>query len=460
VAGQVTSSSASRRAWIVARVALFVCLSWFYVQAATEHARVVNVSRARADQSSYLWDAVAVFGNWHGQQPPELVGERNRMPLYPAFLALFYDPSLSPDEFFEVGKRWNIRLSLVLLALLWAIFAWHLPPLVSTNLTLVVAFGYFVFKAGYVQAELLYYSLLFAAFLACCNLLKRRDRAPSLILGVLAGVLAGLAHLTKAAVLPLVVIFLAVYGVRELACLVRGDRPSRVAWRAVAGVAFVACFLGVLYPYISTSKRVFGHYFYNVNTTFYVWYDDWPDASVGTYQHGDGVGWPDMPPDQIPSMAKYWRTHSMGQMLSRVGGGFVEMAVVSYERFWYLQFFVLYAGFALILIATCWRPFCAMIRSNAAVAAFVLLSAVTYLVAVAFYQPISGSTTRMLLALATPLLFVLSYFFARAPFDQAHWRVAGVTVTPAHFHLLVFATMGLDLAFVLPTRLLADFTGY
>ena len=149
----------------------------------------------------------------------------------------------------------------------------------------------------------------------------------------------------------------------------------------------------------SAAARVFGHYFYNVNTAFDVWYDDWPDASVGTYQHGDGVGWPKMPPDEIPSARKYWRTHSVGQILSRVGGGLAEMATISYRRFWYLKYVVLYVAFALILMATCWRPF-------------------------------------------------------------HEWKVAGVTLTPAHFHFIVFATIALDLVFTLPTRLLADFTGY
>ena len=50
----------------------------------------------------------------------------------------------------------------------------------------------------------------------------------------------------------------------------------------------------MLSPYLRTNKTVFGRYFYNVNTTFYVWYDDWPQASVGTIKHGDDVGWPKM----------------------------------------------------------------------------------------------------------------------------------------------------------------------
>ena len=63
----------------------------------------------------------------------------------------------------------------------------------------------------------------------------------------------------------------------------------------------VFTFLAVEYPHISNSKRIYGHYFYNVNSTFYIWYDSWDDVMQGTRVHGDRVGWPDMPEDQIPS---------------------------------------------------------------------------------------------------------------------------------------------------------------
>lgn len=456
---------------LVARIALLLGLAWFYLLGATQHARVVNLSRARADQSGYQRDAVAVYKNRHGQNPPMLIGERNRMPVYAAFLALFYDPSLSPEQFFEVGKRWNIRLSLLLLALLGVIFRRHLPPLVSTNLTLFVAFGYFVFKAGYMQAELLFYFLIFITFLASCYLLKRRGPAASVGLGILAGLLAALAHLTKAAMLPLMAIFLAVYGIREVALLIRSWRQhepgsrrgalTRFAWRAAAAALVVACFLGALYPYISNSKRVFGHYFYNVNTTFYIWYDDWPLASVGTYSHGDGVGWPKMLPGEIPSMRKYWRRHTVRQIVDRVADGFADMVNVSYRTYWYMKYVALYVVFALVLIATNWRPFTRMIRENAAIFLFMLLYAVVYLAAIAFYKPTSDTgTARFLLAHVAPLMFVLSYFFSRPPFCRTQWTVAGVTLTPVHFHLAVLATMGLDLTFTLWPRLMTTYGGF
>ena len=76
-----------------------------------------------------------MYANWHGRQPPVVIGERNRMPLYAGYLALFYHRDLSDPAFFEVAKRANIYLSLALLVLLAVIFFRELPPLAATNLT-------------------------------------------------------------------------------------------------------------------------------------------------------------------------------------------------------------------------------------------------------------------------------------------------------------------------------------
>jgi len=102
----------------MAATLLFAALAAFYYVGATEHARVINVSRVRADQSGYLWDAVGVYGGRHGA-PAGLIGERNRMPVYPWLLSWLYDPAMTPDQFFLVAKAWNIRLSLVLLVAMW-----------------------------------------------------------------------------------------------------------------------------------------------------------------------------------------------------------------------------------------------------------------------------------------------------------------------------------------------------
>ena len=298
--------------WLIARLVLFIALGWFYVEGATEHARTVNTSKARGDQSGYLWDAQRIHANWQGATPQKLVGERMRMPLYPAYLALFYDRSLSDPEYFQVAIVWNIRLSLALLAVFAVLVSFHLPPLVSTNLTLIVAFGYFVFKAGYSQPELLFYFLFFVTFLACWHLMRRAPSPANILLGVLAGALAGLAHLTKAMMPAFIGVFLAVYGGREVVYLlsawrrgdVKRDALVRAGWRAAAAGAMVACFFGVVFPYIANSKRVFGDYFFNHNTNYYIWYDDGGAARAEMLPLTDDEGRLSMPLASRPSLRK------------------------------------------------------------------------------------------------------------------------------------------------------------
>ncbi len=449
----------------LAIVAAVVGLVVFYHAGATEHARMVNTERTRADQSGYLWDAVAIHTDRHGG-PSTLIGERNRMPVYPWLLSWLYDPAMTPDQFFAVAKAWNIRASLILLAAFAAIAFRRLPPLVATNFVLSVAFGYYMFKAGYAQVELLFYFLQFATFLACCALLRSDGPKRTIAIAVLAGVLAALSHLSKAAMLPFAGLVLLVCGLRALAPVVRPrDYPDgatrRLAiTRAGAALVFVATFLLVLSPYLLNSKKHFGHYFYNVNSTFYVWYDDWPAASMGTYRDGDGVGWPTTPPDRIPSARTYLRDHTAGQIARRLYNGFAEMIAVSYTRLWYFKLTLMYGALALLLIVRGWRPFVAMVREAPAVFGFVGLYAVVYSAAVAFYQPISGTSLRMLLAHLAPFLFAVSALSAHAQFRDLTWTVAGVTVSSRHFHLLLLVTILLDVVFVQWGRLMSQFAGY
>jgi hypothetical protein len=66
----------------------------------------------------------------------------------------------------------------------------------------------------------------------------------------------------------------------------------------------------------------------------------------------------------------------------------------------------------------------------------------------------------MLLVHVAPLLFVLSCLFARAPFSDTTWRIAGRPLGVRHFHALVTAVVAFDLLFLLWPRLMRDFAGY
>jgi hypothetical protein len=444
----------------VLRVALLVALAVFYVVAATEHASRVNTFKARGDQSGYLGDGQDVYANWHGATPPIVIGQRNRMPLYAAFLAAFWSPAWSDDDFFTKAKIWNIYLSLALLAVLAVIFAYYLPPLPATNLTLIVAFGYFIFKAGYTQAELLFYFLLFVAFLLFWDILTRpAGRSATLGRATGAGAVAALAHLTKAAILPLVAIFIVAGAVGAFRR--RTTNPKSARAEAAALILVCIAFLLVLSPYLRTSKTVFGRYFYNVNTTFYVWYDDWPQASVGTIKHGDDVGWPKMAAEDLPSASRYWREHTVAQMTSRVAGGFWDMVDRSYKTYWYFKYVILYLACVLAVLTSRRRELKARILANPAAAVFLLLYATVYLFGIAFYAPVSGTgTTRFVIAHLTPLFFVFSLLLASDWLAGAEWRVAGTRVTLQYFHILVFISLIFDIAFVIWPRLMTTYGGF
>jgi hypothetical protein len=445
---------------LIAGVLIVTGLGYYYLAGAIEHANTVNTFKARGDQSAYLAEAKLIYDNWHGVNDPPILQPRNRMPLYPAFLAARYDPKWSDPEFFEHAKRFNIELSMVLLAIVAVVLTRHLPTLPAANLTLIMAFGYFAFKAGYVQSELLFYTLHFLTFVAFWHLLESQPSRATIVYAVLAGVLAALAHLTKAAMLPLAALFLGVYAIDGLVRLIKTRQIPAFGWRFAGCVLFAASFLVVLYPYIANSKRVHGQYFYNLNTSALMWYDNYPQASVEILSYGPD-GWPPGRRSARPGPLKYWREHTIGQIVARFDRGFRDMLVRSHRTFWYLKFVTVYVVCAGLLIASAWSTFRATIRRHAALAVFLFLYAAVYGPAVAFYEPISGTgTIRFLLVHVAPLLFLLSVFFESASFRDRHWTLVGVEIGPPHVHVLLLAIIGLDLTFTLWPRLMTTYGGF
>ncbi len=63
----------------------------------------------------------------------------------------------------------------------------------------------------------------------------------------------------------------------------------------------IATFLAVVFPYIQTSKRIYGQYFYNVNSTFVMWCDSSTEGWNFLNAHGDKDQWRSLPPEQLPS---------------------------------------------------------------------------------------------------------------------------------------------------------------
>src|SRR5947209_713047 len=287
------------------------------------------------DQDAYLGYARHLYESNY-----TVVKDRNRMPVYPFLLSLIYRPGMTEAEFLVRAQTFTVNLSIVLLFLLFLTLRRFFPPLYSLSLVAATAFGVFLYRAGKAQTELLLYFVSFCSFV----LLLQMFTKPRWPLALLAGATAGLAHLTKASVLPALAIWAVVFGVQ-----IFWSEPRR-RWSHLAMLALVVtAFLAVVFPYIQTSKRIYGSYFYNVNSTFVIWFDSSTQAYEFLTAHGDKDEWRKLPADQLPSLRKYWREHSLGQILGRISKGCRDLITHNARAIGYYKFVIVLLFAALLL---------------------------------------------------------------------------------------------------------------
>ncbi|MDB5335479.1 MAG: hypothetical protein JWN70_1098 [Planctomycetaceae bacterium] len=394
---------------LLAYGAIWGLASVLFLWGALQQGHRVNTDRHASDQSAYLG---------HARQLAETnfaaVGDRARMPIYPAVMAFLYRPGLTEDEFFARGKLAGIALAALVAALAAGLFQYHGQVWDTTAATLVAMLTMLAYKAPYCQADVLFYGLSCLLF---CLLLSLLD-TPRWTTAALAGGVGGLAYLTKASVLPAMGLALGLLLIRGCVvwyqqCRQGRPPPGRSGRRQFAihlGCAslVLGCFLLVVFPYIRTSHERFGHYFYNVNSTFYVWYDSWDEVKAGTRAHGDRVGWPDLPPDQIPSLTKYLREHTAQQALTRLARGLVRYTLlVCVYSYGYAEFALLYFALLGVLFwqnrrgLDLWQEW----HRHGSAVLFVGLYFGGYLLLYAWFAPVSTGH-RFVLTLYLPALWL------------------------------------------------------
>ena len=399
------------------RIALFallaVVLIALYLYGANVQLRT-NTDHDAVDQGAYINYAKNLHRSHY-----TYIGGRARMPLYPLLLSVLYvhDPGATEQKIFRGGKWLGVALSLFVLAAILPIFRRYFPWHQSLNLLLILAFGVFVFRAAWVQCELLFYLLNLVAFWLASRLLVR----PGWKLGIVAGAAFALAYLTKASVLPGLALFLFCVALRAITALCGAARARSLKYlhdqgfcsAALSALVCLLFFLGVIFPYIHNSKRIYGHYFYNVSSTFYMWYDSWDEVARGTRAFGDREGWPRMPADQIPSMQKYLREHTPQQMLEREWHGLkIMIQAHTHESYGYVKYVMLYL---LIALATCMltgRSALAMVRKYPLVFVFWVAWPLMHIALYAWFAPVSNAR-RFLLAQFMPFMFTAAYAIHR-----------------------------------------------
>jgi hypothetical protein len=167
-------------------------------------------------------------------------------------------------------------------------------------------------------------------------------------------------------------------------------------------------FLITVFPYIHNSKLVFGHYFYNVNSTFYIWYDSWEQAKQGTRAHGDRVGWPDMPAEEIPNMSKYFREHTSKQIAGRLLDGARSVMINVVNSYGYFKFIVIYLSLFTVAIFWFWQRAREIAISHPFLCLFLMLYFGGYFLLYSWYAPIADSN-RLILSQFIPFMFTISY---------------------------------------------------
>lgn len=392
------------------RTTVLLTLFWLaagsiYVWAALQQKERVNLSPTAGGQYAYLRYSQGVAEEGVTRH----FGDRNRMPLYPALLALTYHEDW--DTFVDRSAWFAIVSSLAVLAGVGLLAYRVLPIWPATAFTLMAGVTVFIHKASFVQAELLYYGLLLASWLLLCRVIRRPD--PAWAAG--AGVVLALTYLTKASALATLVAFVTIQIIYAVVLALRKGtpqvdtppQPSRAGARRalVAAVIVSAVFLAVVYPYISNSKSRFGRYFYNVNSRFFMWCDSWAQAKAFANRYDVSARYPAAPPEDVPGPVNYWRTHSLTQILRRLGHGFRTLGSLALAGK-YLKYLLVIAAFCVLLGVGRRHRLREVRPENWGVVAFSFLLFGGYGIAYAWYAQIAYGD-RFVLSLVLPLTLAL-----------------------------------------------------
>ncbi|MFC2162671.1 hypothetical protein ACFLRF_03240, partial [Candidatus Altiarchaeota archaeon] len=222
------------------------------------------------------------------------------------------------------------------------------------------------------------------------------------------GILLGVLHLTKAGSTPLLLTFIIVCVIKILYLLVReGRRSSKVLKTMIAISLVLTSFLTVIGPYIIESKTHWDSYFHNVNYRLFFLEDD-KDCAKTVRKYGTKFSPQDMPEERIPGPIKYYKEHSLEQIMDRFyqgGSRAINEIVESYGHHKYLIFFTLFFIFSVLVDG---RNFCLQLKTYAFPCIFITLLVLVNFAVISWWSVIS-TITRHFLAIFPPIIFSLSY---------------------------------------------------
>ena len=246
--------------------------------------------------------------NWY-------LGDRNRMPLFNYFLFTSYSKDLNKSTQYRLFQITNIFFVLIFSF----IYVKKLNTLFisKTYFYCCVAFTLFIPVISYVH-DVVVEPLFYITYGLFCLYVKDLLENPNIYKYINFGIVASILYLLKATGLNLFIssmLFIAFINI-----LKKGIEVKSVIKNLIVSLLI---FLLICSPYLKENyERFDGHLFYNVNTTFYIWYDSWEEVESGTKLYGDRVGWPEISEDEIPSFSKYINEHTFSEIINRFAKGF------------------------------------------------------------------------------------------------------------------------------------------
>ncbi len=423
--------------WLPLGLLLLVPL---YLYAARSHSEKFNTDLYQNDQKVYLRLAEQIK-----KKGTDYFTPRQRTPGFSYLLAPFWDENLAAEgkksavgePWFERAKQINITLSVVLLAGLWFFFRRTTGVVEAVLLTSGTGFLLYVFRAGYVQPELLYWTLNLVAF----YLLARMLVSPGWLLAVIGGAVSGIAFFVKAGTQPLMLLFVVSFAIKIIWDRIHHKKPF--AWQTIAqGVVVPLVFVLVLSPYLHGSYKAFGSPFYSTYSKYIMWVRVGDKDEMYAIMRAGAAVHPITEEDfqreyaklkqekgepvaeqRIPTVSRYLDEHSLGEILGRPLDG-IHKNHRRMERYYRSAYVLLKICFVLAVILAVWKweaarrnpirgpsPGATAVK-HLPVTLYVLGFFTGYLLLYGWYDGLKIGV-RLMLSLYVPALFVLAALIRR-----------------------------------------------
>ncbi len=365
---------------------------------------------------------------------------RHRTPGYPYVLSPFFTDDLATDiggkdpvslEWFARARTLSIWLSVVCLAALYFFSRRVFPVFESALFVAAAACLLYVFRAGYTQPELLYWTGNLVVFVLLMRMLVR----PGWGLAAACGALAALTHLVKAGTQPLMLLFVASFGLKLVWDWLRERTAMEVLGkRLLQGALVPVCFLICLAPYLINSHRMYGEAFYSIYSKYLMW--TIPEVEVNGKLYVDklktwavqnaGAGYrqitvdeyraklenlkrksgePYVEPDGLPTMGRYFKKQTLPEILARPQQG-IRSTWKRMEKYYpsSWRFLKIVMWVALGFAVAGWRWTLPMLRRHGYVALYAVGFFAGYMFLYGWYDALRIGP-RLMLGLYTPALF-------------------------------------------------------